>query len=160
MTDETAPIPEPVPAPEPEPEPEPEPQDPRSVITRILDKVHELLLGEPARLIGYGAAVVVVLVAQALSYMGYARFDDIDFDKALPLVGAVILLLITVIESIRRFVYSPLTYIEDLADEWQAGHEEAHLEERMNNLFREIVSQQAQTTVLRVAHPAPEGKPN
>lgn len=104
----------------------------RNAALAVLDRVRVLLTTEPARLIGYGAAVIVTLVAQFLSSRGYVRFDGITFEASVGLVFGAISFLIVLVESIRRFVYSPQTYIEDLADEYAdaftAGHIDAHEE--------------------------------
>lgn len=72
--------------------------------TAILDKVRDLLRGEPARAIGYGAAVVIYLVALA-----FDRIPDMTLDAALVSATAAIVTVGSVIETIRRFVYSPVT---------------------------------------------------
>ncbi len=70
----------------------------------LLDAATRLLQGEPLRAIGYGAAVVVFLVANASG-----RFADLTFDEALNIALAAVTTLIGIIETARRFVYSPNT---------------------------------------------------
>jgi len=70
----------------------------------VLDAAARLLQGEPLRAIGYGAAVVVFLVANASG-----RFADLTFDESLNIALAAITTLIGIIETARRFVYSPNT---------------------------------------------------
>lgn len=67
--------------------------------TDILDKARALLAGEPARAIGYGAGVIVYLVARASG-----SIDDIPLDDALVLTAGYVVTVAGVIESIRRFV--------------------------------------------------------
>lgn len=73
-------------------------------ISDILDKVRDLLTGEPARAIGYGGAAVVYLVAKALG-----SIPDVSPEEALVQVTAAIALVASFVETIRRFVYSPNT---------------------------------------------------
>lgn len=105
----------------------------------ILDKVRTLLTTEPARLIGYGAAVVVTLVAQFLSNRGYVRFDGVGFEDSLVLVLAAITFTVTVVEAIRRFVFSPQTYIEQVSDAVGQGHYEAHAEEEAQRFIDSLL---------------------
>lgn len=70
----------------------------------LLDKVEGVLSGEPARAIGYGAAVVIYLVAKASG-----KIADQSFDQAIISAGAGIGVVVGVIETIRRYVYSPAT---------------------------------------------------
>lgn len=75
-----------------------------------LDVVEHALLGEPARFIGYGAAVVIVLVVALANQLGFTRFGaNIDLVTALGLAGGAIAAIVGVIESIRKFVFSPNT---------------------------------------------------
>jgi hypothetical protein len=71
-------------------------------ISAILDKARAMLSGEPARAIGYGAAVVVYLVAKASGAIA-----DVPLDQAVLQTTSAIAVVVSVIESIRRFVYSP-----------------------------------------------------
>ena len=73
-------------------------------ISGILDKVRELLRGEPARAIGYGAAAIIYLVAYA-----FDAIPDMTPEAALTAAVAAIGTLAGVIESIRSLVYSPAT---------------------------------------------------
>ena len=68
----------------------------------ILDKADSVLKGEPARIIGYGAAVVIYLVAKASGHIA-----DQTPDQALISAGAAITTVVGIIETIRHFVYSP-----------------------------------------------------
>lgn len=70
----------------------------------LLDKAEELLQGEPARAIGYGAAVVIYLVARAVG-----AIEDVSLDQSLVLAAGYVATVASVIESIRHFVYSPAT---------------------------------------------------
>ena len=114
----------------------------RKAVSAILAKVSQLLQTEPARAIGYGAAVVVYLVARVLSDRGYVQFN-LSFEDSIIAAAAALTLVAGVVESIRRFVYSPQTYIEDLADEFelaiQQGHFEAHAEDAMRAAFEEAM---------------------
>lgn len=79
-------------------------------IAALLDQARVLLQGEPARLIGYGAAVVVVLVVAIANALGFTRFGaNIDLGTALGLTTLAIGSLVGLIETIRRYVYSPNT---------------------------------------------------
>lgn len=71
----------------------------------MLDKVRALLEGEPARMISYGAVVVVWIVTRVMVYLNIVEVAP-DFDAILVAVTAAIAL---VTETIRRFVYSPAT---------------------------------------------------
>lgn len=77
----------------------------------VLDKVRDLLKGEPARLIGYGGAIVIYLVANA-----FGRIPDMTFDQAVSAAVAAIAIIATFVETIRRYVYSPNTVSEILED--------------------------------------------
>lgn len=68
-------------------------------ISSILDKARDLLAGEPARAIGYGAAAVIYLVA-----MAFDAIPDVTPEVALGAAIAGIATVAGVIESIRRFV--------------------------------------------------------
>ncbi len=68
----------------------------------LLDKAEFILKGEPARIIGYGAAVVIYLVAKVSG-----TIEDQSPEQALVSGTAAIATIITIIESIRRLVYSP-----------------------------------------------------
>lgn len=84
-------------------------------VRAILDKARELLLSEPARAIGYGAAAVIYLVALA-----FDRIPDMTADQALIAATAAITTVAGVIEAIRRFVYSPATVSEIVTELAQA----------------------------------------
>lgn len=70
----------------------------------LLDAATRLLQGEPLRAIGYGAAVVIFIVTNASG-----RFEDVPFDTAITLATTATATLIGIIETARRFVYSPNT---------------------------------------------------
>lgn len=78
--------------------------------TDLLDKAATLLKGEAARAIGYGAAVVIYLVALA-----FDRIPDMPPEDALTAATAAIVTVTGVIESIRHFVYSQNT-VEVIAE--------------------------------------------
>lgn len=86
-------------------------------ITDILDKARDLLAGEPARAIGYGAGVIVYLVARALG-----SIPDVPFEDALILTAGYVVTIGAVIESIRRYVYSAPT-VDALVEEEHDIHE-------------------------------------
>ena len=113
----------------------------RSTISAILDKVSSLLQSEPARLIGYGSAVVIYFAANYLASKGIGVFVPMTVEESITASVAGLAILVGIVESIRRFVYSPLTYIEDLADETKAAHEQAHAEEEFNRTLRAMVAQ-------------------
>ena len=115
----------------------------RKAALAILDKVDKLLTTEPARLIGYGAAGVVFIVLKVCEAKGLTLFPQASFDEVLGVAFTAIATTVILVESIRRFVFSPQTYIEDLADESQAAHEAAHLEEDMQRLIAAAQAQQA-----------------
>jgi hypothetical protein len=82
--------------------------------TDILDKADSILHGEPARIIGYGAAVLIYLVAKASG-----NIADQTPEQALVSAGAGIVSVVSVIETIRHFVYSKPTVevlVENAAD--------------------------------------------
>ena len=125
----------------------------RKVALAILDKMDQLLTSEPARLIGYGAAVVVVLTVKAVEFVKPGLLPQVSFDEAVGMAFTASATVVILVESIRRFVYSPLTYIEDLSDESHAAHEAAHLEEETQRFFdrlRERVAEESQPTTTTV----------
>lgn len=131
----------------------------RATITKVLDKVDVYLQTEPARLIGYGAAVVVFLVAQVVGRVRPGLLPDVPFETAIAITGSAIVFLTVVVENIRRFVYAPMTYIEDLADESKLSHEAAHLEEEFSRSIEQAMArrdaelaaaQQPQKTTMTV----------
>lgn len=77
------------------------------IVRRVLDGSRNLLQGEPLRAIGYGAAVVIFLVTNASG-----RFEDIPFDTAVTLAFGAATTLVGIIETARRYVYSPATVAE------------------------------------------------
>jgi hypothetical protein len=115
----------------------------RTLVTTFLDKVDLLLKGEPARAIGYGAAAVIFIVVQLLNARGISLFPGITFEQAVIDSFAALAVLVSIIESIRHFVYSPQTYIEDLSDEAEAAHEVAHLEEEFRRMLDAAQERQA-----------------
>lgn len=68
-------------------------------ITGILDAARGLLQGEPLRAIGYGAGVVIYLVARASG-----SIPDLSIDQALIQAAAGAAVLVSVIEFARRHV--------------------------------------------------------
>lgn len=127
----------------------------------ILDKVDKLLTSEPARMIGYGAAVVVYLTVRVIGELKPGLFPVVGFDEAVGVAFTALASTVILVESIRRFVYSPLTYIEDLSDESQAAHEAAHLEEDLNRLAERVMAerdaQAKQPTTIAVGSAKPRG---
>lgn len=75
-----------------------------SKITDVLDKVQSVLQGEPLRAIGYGAGVVIYFVARASG-----KIADVPLDQAIVQASGALALLVSVVETARRFVYSPNT---------------------------------------------------
>lgn len=73
-------------------------------VAGVLDTARNLLKGEPARAIGYGAAAIIYLVALALD-----AIPDMPPEDALIAATAAIATISSVIETIRHFVYSPAT---------------------------------------------------
>lgn len=115
----------------------------RKVVSAILDKADQLLTSEPARMIGYGAAVLVYLIIRLVGELKPGLVPQVGFEEAVGMAFSALATVVILVESIRRFVYSPLTYIEDLADESQAAHEAAHLEEDLRRWKEAIAAQQA-----------------
>lgn len=78
-------------------------------LSAILARADAALKGEPARFIGYGAAIVIVGVVAVANALGITRFGaNIDLADALILAGLATSTIIGVIETIRRFV-SPIS---------------------------------------------------
>ena len=73
-------------------------------ITDILTKAEALLQGEPARAIGYGAALVIVGVSLASNALGFTRIPEVDLATAVTDATFAIATIVGVIESIRHFV--------------------------------------------------------
>jgi len=73
-------------------------------INNVLDKVEDIINGEPARVIGYGGAVIIYLVAKAVRFI-----PDQTPEMALTQAGSALLFVGTLVESIRHSVYSPNT---------------------------------------------------
>jgi hypothetical protein len=114
----------------------------RATVQSILDKVDQLLTTEPARMIGYGAAVVLFLAVQLIGIVRPGLLPPVSFDAAVGDAFAAIATLVILVESIRRFVFSPQTYIEDLADESDAAHEAAHMEDDLRRWAEAVKAQQ------------------
>ena len=110
----------------------------RNVSLAILDKVRVLLSTEPARMIGYGAAVVVYLTVRLVGELRPGIFPVIGFDEAVTVTLTALASVLVIVESIRRFVFSPQTYIEDLSDEAEAAHEAAHIEEDARRMVQAL----------------------
>jgi hypothetical protein len=89
--------------------------DPSGLIGRILDKTRDVLQGEPLRAITYGAAVVIYFVAR-----GFGAIPDQTFDEAIVQATAAAAIIVTVVESARRFVWSPRS-VSELASELGEG---------------------------------------
>lgn len=122
----------------------------RSTIFAFLDKVDALLKGEPVRLILYSAAAVVYATVYVLNAMGVTKFGaELSFEAAVALTGAAITLLVLVVERVRMFVFSPMTYIEDLADEAKAAHESAHAAEAFSQMNQILAAAKAAQTPKR-----------
>ena len=68
-------------------------------IGSVLDTVRGLLQGEPLRAIGYGAGVIVWIVA-AIS----GRIPDVPIEQAVVQAGAAAAVLASIIETARRYV--------------------------------------------------------
>lgn len=85
--------------------------DIKAKLGAVLDKVRDLLKGEPARAIGYGGAVVVYLVAAA-----FGRIPDVTFDQAVTMAVTALAIVASFVETIRRYVYSPNTVSEIIED--------------------------------------------
>lgn len=84
-------------------------------INGIADAATEALQGEPARFIGYGAAIVVVGVVAVSNYLGIARFGtNISLVDALVLTTAGVTTVTGIVESIRKFV-TPVAKTEEPA---------------------------------------------
>jgi TRAP-type C4-dicarboxylate transport system permease small subunit len=75
----------------------------------LLDKADMLLKGEPARAIGYGAALVIVGVSLASNALGFTRIPAVDLPTAVTDATFAIGTVVGLIESIRHFVYSQNT---------------------------------------------------
>lgn len=86
-----------------------------NAVRSLLDVLGRLLSGEPARLIGYGAAVIVYIVARVSKTL-----PDVSLDQALIQVAAVIALAASVVETIRHYVYSPAT-VRAILDQIDTG---------------------------------------
>lgn len=86
-------------------------------ITDILDKATSILQGEPLRAITYGSAVIIYFAARALG-----AIPDQSFDQAIVSATAATAVLITVVESARRFV-SPASKVEDVPAQVEVGNE-------------------------------------
>ena len=75
-----------------------------TLLNGILEKLRGWLQGEPLRAIGYGAAVIVYLLARVLG-----SIPDVSFADAVTQGGAAALVVASVVETIRRYTYSPAT---------------------------------------------------
>lgn len=81
-------------------------------VKTALDKAEVLLTEkEPARAIGYGAALIVFAIAKVSG-----AIPDQSLDESLALGAAAVLSTTAIVESIRRFVYSPATVFDLLAE--------------------------------------------
>lgn len=70
----------------------------------LSDAIEKLLQGETARVIGYGAGVVIYIVAKL-----FGAIPDVPFDQAVIQAGTAAGVLVAIIESIRHYVFSPAT---------------------------------------------------
>lgn len=76
----------------------------------LLDSADTLLTGEPARAIGYGAAIVVVGVVAISNALGYSRFGSgLDLTTAVGLTTTAVATVVGLVESIRHYVFSSNT---------------------------------------------------
>lgn len=82
-----------------------------NIVKALLDKANELLKGEPARAVGYGAAVIIYFVARASGSL-----EDVTVEEALVQGAAAIAIAASIVETIRRLVYSPATVEALLAE--------------------------------------------
>lgn len=73
-------------------------------MSAFMARVAGLLTGEPARIIGYGAAVIIWVVARLVGVI-----PDQSPDQALESAVAAIAIVASIVESIRHLVYSPAT---------------------------------------------------
>jgi hypothetical protein len=133
----------------------------RTSALAVLDKVRALLASEPARMIGYGSALVVVAVVWVIGQVRPGLLPPVDFNSALAASFTALAFVTIVVENIRRFVYSPTTYVNDLTEESNRAHEEAHLEEEITRALqaRQEQRDRQQATIVPVA-PAPEPNPD
>lgn len=122
-------------------------------IRQLLDKADQLLTTEPARMIGYGSAVIVAIVVRIVGEVRPGLVPQLSFDEAVGLAFTALASVTILVESIRRFVYSPQTYIEDLSDEAAAAHEAAHLEEDLRR-WKEAI--EAEVAAKRAADQQPK----
>jgi hypothetical protein len=67
----------------------------------FLARLGDALSGEPARVIGYGAALIVYFIANMSG-----RIPDVSFDEAVIRTTAALAIVSAVIESIRKVTYS------------------------------------------------------
>lgn len=65
----------------------------------LLDAARNVLQGEPARAIGYGAAVIIYLVANVVG-----SIPDQSLDQSLVLAVGYVGMAASIVESIRHFV--------------------------------------------------------
>jgi len=68
-------------------------------LSAILERARGLLAGEPLRAIGYGAGVVIWIVAGVSG-----RIPDVPLDQAILQAGGAAAVLASVIETARRYV--------------------------------------------------------
>lgn len=65
----------------------------------ILDKLSELFAGEPARVIGYGGAAILFVIAKASG-----SIPDLTAEEALLQAGGYVAIAASFVEAIRHFV--------------------------------------------------------
>lgn len=68
-------------------------------IKALIERVRGLLQGEPLRAIGYGAGVVIWIVARASGHIA-----DVSLDQAVLQAGAAAAILASIIETARHYV--------------------------------------------------------
>ena len=74
----------------------------RDRIVALVERLDAILRGEPVRAIGYGAAVVIYLVARASG-----KIADVSWPEAVGQATAAVAILASILETIRHFVWSP-----------------------------------------------------
>lgn len=89
-------------------------------IRAIADRLTLILQGEPLRAISYGAAAVIYFTARALGAV-----EDVSFEAALVQAGAAAAILVSVVETARRYVFSPNT-VEAIEAEVQSDEADQH----------------------------------
>jgi len=101
-------------------------------VRTLLTMLGNVLQGEPARFIGYGAGLVVYAVAKLVG-----AIPDIPLEQAIAGAVAYTAIVASVVESVRHFVYSPRSAqdLMDIIDELQQ-----EVEDLRNVTGREVPS--------------------